>query len=50
MDNIDVRCYKILTKAVKSNYELKEDYKKLLEKCNSLLLENFELRQSTWTI
>ena len=34
------------TKAVKSDYEqLKEDYEKLLEKCNSLLLENFELRQ-----
>lgn len=35
------------TKAVKSNYEqLQEDYEKLLEKCNSLLVENFELRQS----
>ena len=35
------------TKAVKSDYEqLKEDYEKLLEKCNSLLLENFELRKS----
>lgn len=34
------------TKAVKSDYEqLKEDYEKLLEKANSLLLENFELRQ-----
>lgn len=34
------------TKAVKSDYEqLKEDYEKLLEKCNSLLLENFELKQ-----
>lgn len=34
------------TKAVKSDYEqLKEDYEKLLGKCNSLLLENFELRQ-----
>ncbi|MEQ1070179.1 hypothetical protein [Acinetobacter lwoffii] len=33
-------------KAVKSDYEqLKEDYEKLLEKCNSLLLENFELRR-----
>lgn len=33
-------------KAVKTDYEqLKEDYEKLLEKCNSLLLENFELRQ-----
>ena len=42
---------KIKTKAVKSDYEqLKEDYEKLLEKCNSLLLENFGLRQSTWTI
>ena len=38
------------TKAVKSDYEqLKEDYEKLLEKCNSLLLENFELRQNTRT-
>ena len=36
------------TKAVKSNYEqLKEDYEKLLEKVNSLLLENFELKQKT---
>lgn len=35
-------------KAVKTDYEqLKEDYEKLLEKCNSLLLENFELRQNT---
>ena len=34
------------TKAAKSDYEqLQEDYEKLLEKCNSLLLENFELRQ-----
>ena len=34
-------------KAVKSDYEqLKEDYEKLLEKCNSLLLENFELKQT----
>lgn len=33
------------TKAVKRNYEqLKEDYKKLLEMMNSLLLENFELK------
>lgn len=33
------------TKAVKSDYEqLKEDYEKLLEKVNSLLLENFELK------
>ncbi|MFC6166346.1 hypothetical protein [Acinetobacter terrestris] len=33
------------TKAVKSDHEqLKEDYGKLLEKVNSLLLENFELR------
>ena len=36
------------TKAVKTNYEqLKEDYERLLEKCNSLLLENFELKQKT---
>ena len=36
------------TKAVKSEYEqLKEDYEKLLEKSNSLLLENFELKQKT---
>ena len=42
---------KTKTKAVKSAYEqLEEDYEKLLEKCNSLLLENFELRQSTRTI
>ena len=35
------------TKAVKSDYEqLQEDYERLLEKANSLLLENFELRQS----
>ena len=48
MDNIHVEWYKILTKAGKSDYEqLKEDYKKLLEKCNSLLIENFELRQSS---
>lgn len=34
------------TKAAKSNYEqLQEDYEILLGKCNSLLLENFELRQ-----
>ena len=34
------------TKAAKSNYEqLQEDYERLLGKCNSLLLENFELRQ-----
>jgi len=39
------------TKAVKSDYEqLKEDYEKLLEKCNSLLLENFELKQKTHQI
>lgn len=39
------------TKAVKSDYEqLKEDYEILLEKCNSLLVENFELRQSARTI
>ena len=31
---------------VKTDYkQLKEDYEKLLEKCNSLLLENFELKQ-----
>ena len=34
------------TKAVKSDYEqLQEDYEILLEKCTSLLMENFELRQ-----
>lgn len=45
MDNIYVQGYKILTKAVKSNYEqLKEDYEKLLEKVNSLFLENLELK------
>ena len=39
---------KTKTKAVKSAYEqLDEDYEKLLEKCNSLLLENFELRQKS---
>jgi len=39
------------TKAVKTDYEqLKEDYEKLLEKVNSLLLENFELRQSARTV
>lgn len=39
------------TKAVKSEYEqLKENYEKLLEKCNSLLLENFELKQKTHQI
>lgn len=39
---------KTKTKAVKSDYEqLEEDYEKLLEKCNSLLLENFELKQKT---
>lgn len=39
------------TKAMKSDYEqLREDYEKLLEKCNSLLLENFELRQKTHQI
>lgn len=38
-------------KAVKSDYEqLKEDYAKLLKKCNSLLLENFELKQKTHLI
>ena len=36
------------TKAVKSDYgQLKEDDEKLLEKCSSLLLENFELKQKT---
>ena len=35
------------TKAAKSDYEqLQEDYEKLLEKCNSLLMENFELRRN----
>ena len=39
------------TKAVKSDYEqLREDYEKLLGKCNSLLLENFELKQKTHQI
>ena len=39
------------TKAVKSDYEqLKEDYEILLKKCNSLLLENFELKQKTHQI
>ncbi|MDO3656088.1 hypothetical protein [Acinetobacter genomosp. 15BJ] len=39
------------TKAMKSDYEqLREDYEKLLEKCNSLLLENFELRRKTHQI
>ncbi|ENU38178.1 hypothetical protein [Acinetobacter johnsonii] len=39
------------TKAAKTNYEqLQEDYEKLLEKCNSLLMENFELRQSARTL
>ena len=39
------------TKAVKSDYEqLKEDYGKLLEIVNSLLLENFELKQKTHQI
>ena len=41
---------KTKTKAVKSDYEqLQEDYEILLEKCNSLLVENFELRQNTRT-
>ncbi len=36
------------TKAVRSDHEqLQDDYEKLLEKCNSLLLENFELKQKT---
>lgn len=34
------------TKGVKIDYEqLEQKYEKLLEKCNSLLLENYELRQ-----
>ena len=38
------------TKAAKSDYEqLQEDYEKLLEKCNSLLMENFELRRKVTT-
>lgn len=42
---------KTKTKAVKSAYEqLREDYGKLLEKCNSLLLENFDLKQKTHQI
>ena len=37
---------KAKAKAVKTNYEqLQKDYEKLLEKCNSLLVENFELRR-----
>jgi len=44
MDNIDVGWYKIVTKAGKSEYDqLKQDYEKL----NSLLLENFDLKQKT---
>ena len=36
------------TKAVKTDYEkLQEDYERLLEKFNSLLCENFELRQKS---
>lgn len=36
------------TKAVKSDYEqLQENYEILLEKCTSLLMENFELKQKT---
>ena len=43
-----VKKAKSKTKAVKTDYEqLKEDYEKLLEKANSLLLENFELKQKT---
>ena len=39
------------TKAVKSDYEqLQEDYEILLGKCNSLLVENFELRQGVRTL
>ncbi|MGX9609077.1 hypothetical protein [Acinetobacter sp. T63] len=46
-----VELAKSRTKAVKSDYEqLKEDYEKLLEKVNSLLLENFELKQKTHQI
>lgn len=38
------------TKAVKSDYEqLQESYEILLEKCTSLLIENFELRQKVTT-
>lgn len=38
---------KTKTKAVINAYEqLEEDYEKLLEKCNSLLLENFELKNA----
>lgn len=41
---------KTKTKAVKSAYEqLEKDYEKLLEKYNSLLLENFELKQAAAT-
>ncbi|KAF1017883.1 MAG: hypothetical protein GAK29_04393 [Acinetobacter bereziniae] len=36
------------SKAVRTDYEqLKVDYEKLLQMCNSLLLENFELKQKT---
>lgn len=39
------------TKAVKTDYEkLQEDYERLLEKFNSLLCENFELKQKTHQI
>lgn len=35
------------TKVVKTEHkQFKEDYEKPLEKCNSLLLKNFELRQT----
>ncbi len=35
------------TKAVKSDYEqVQENYERLLEKCASLLMENFELKKS----
>lgn len=38
------------TKAAKTNHEqLQEDYEKLLEKCNLLLVENFELRRKVTT-
>lgn len=38
---------KTKTKAVKSDYEqVQENYERLLEKCASLLMENFELKKS----
>lgn len=46
-----VELAKTKIKAVRSAYEqLKEDYEKLLERANSLLLENFELKQKTHLI